>query len=50
MSDGMRNHIPSRAEEARSREQVIRRPDDPDAPAHGMDDSVDPIPEPNEPA
>jgi hypothetical protein len=28
----------------------ITRPDDPDAPARGVDETDEPIPEPNEPA
>jgi hypothetical protein len=37
-------------EEEPARERVVRQPHDPDAPGIGVDETDDPIPEPNEPA
>ena len=50
MSDDGRERLPARSVDDPERERVIRRPDDPDAPGHGLDETDDPIPEPNEPA
>ena len=40
---------PKTPEEDTAREPLIRQPDDPDAPARGVDETDEPIPEPNEP-
>lgn len=50
MSGAGRDAGPSHSEDDPAREHVIRRPDDADAPAIGVEETDDPIPEPNEPA